>query len=148
MLQIVHDVDHPGRTNDFLVVSEDPLSIDYNDTSPLENHHLAYAFKLMKKPEHNFMEALDKETYRSIRALVIDLVIATDMKRHFDILSQFQVCARSLVCSTSPPPPPPPSPLPSPPLRMRFRASPDCAPCRNRWGCRSNRMASPMSQVQ
>ena len=45
---VIHDVDHPGRNNQFLVVTEDPLAILYNDESVLENHHLALAFELMK----------------------------------------------------------------------------------------------------
>ncbi|XP_075265908.1 3',5'-cyclic-AMP phosphodiesterase 4C-like [Convolutriloba macropyga] len=88
---IVHDVDHPGNTNDFLVAADDELAIDYNDNSPLENHHLRTTFRLMRRPEYNFIAKLDTEQYRTLRSLVIDLVLATDMKRHFDILSQFQV---------------------------------------------------------
>jgi hypothetical protein len=34
-----HDVDHPGRTNAFLVAAEDRKAILYNDRSVLENHH-------------------------------------------------------------------------------------------------------------
>ena len=45
---IIHDVDHPGRNNQFLVSTEDSLAILYNDESVLENHHLAVAFELMK----------------------------------------------------------------------------------------------------
>ena len=38
---IVHDLDHRGLNNDFLIKSCDPLALRYNDASPMENHHLA-----------------------------------------------------------------------------------------------------------
>lgn len=38
---IVHDVDHPGRTNTFLVKRGAPLALLYNDRSVLENHHVS-----------------------------------------------------------------------------------------------------------
>jgi hypothetical protein len=43
---LAHDVDHPGRTNAFLVASEDRKAILYNDRSVLENHHAAGEFWL------------------------------------------------------------------------------------------------------
>ena len=38
----------------FLINTHDDLAVRYNDRSPMENHHLAAAFGLMKLPEFNF----------------------------------------------------------------------------------------------
>lgn len=46
---IVHDYEHVGRTNDYLINSGDALALRYNDRAPLENHHLAAAFAVLRK---------------------------------------------------------------------------------------------------
>lgn len=43
----VHDYEHGGLNNDFLIKTSHPLAITYNDQSPLENHHHAAAVRLL-----------------------------------------------------------------------------------------------------
>eukprot|EP00731_Ephydatia_muelleri_P019154 Em0011g1194a len=92
---IIHDVDHPGRNNQFLVSTEDSLAILYNDESVLENHHLAVAFELMKDPTRNFLENTCKSQRQAFRKLIIDMVLATDMSRHFKHLGQLKTLLES-----------------------------------------------------
>ena len=37
----LHDVDHPGLTNQYLIYKDSELALMYNEDSVLENHHLA-----------------------------------------------------------------------------------------------------------
>jgi hypothetical protein len=48
--QILHDFQHGGVSNDFLVQSSDPLALLYNDRSPMENHHVSAGSRLMALP--------------------------------------------------------------------------------------------------
>lgn len=57
-LQAVHDYEHRGVSNDFLVKVADPLAIRYNDRSPQENHHAAASFTLLLADEFNFIKGL------------------------------------------------------------------------------------------
>lgn len=67
MLQVVHDFEHGGLTNDFLVNSLDNLAVRYNDRSPLENHHLAAAFTLMRHPDLDFVGNVPKGEFDKFR---------------------------------------------------------------------------------
>ncbi len=51
----MHDFEHGGLTNDFLVASADELALTYNDRSPWESHHLAAGFKLLQRPKYDFL---------------------------------------------------------------------------------------------
>lgn len=41
---LMHDFEHPGYSNQFVIRTKHPLAIRYSDQSVLENHHLAAAF--------------------------------------------------------------------------------------------------------
>ncbi|KAK9819731.1 hypothetical protein WJX72_001710 [[Myrmecia] bisecta] len=86
----IHDYDHKGVNNDFLTKTHHELAITYNDQSPLENHHLAASFRLLLKPQYNFLKALPPEEQQQLRTAIVEEVLSTDMKRHFNLLSNFQ----------------------------------------------------------
>ncbi|GMS86162.1 hypothetical protein PENTCL1PPCAC_8337, partial [Pristionchus entomophagus] len=85
----MHDYDHPGRTNAFLVATVDKKAILYNDRSVLENHHAAESWKLLQLPKNNFIENLDAAETRRFRYLVLEYILATDLKQHFEIIMNF-----------------------------------------------------------
>ncbi|XP_017334367.1 cGMP-inhibited 3',5'-cyclic phosphodiesterase 3B isoform X1 [Ictalurus punctatus] len=86
----MHDYDHPGRTNAFLVATNAPQAVLYNDRSVLENHHAAAAWSLfLSQPEFNFLSNLDHVEFKRFRFLVIEAILATDLKKHFDFLAEF-----------------------------------------------------------
>ncbi|XP_036992557.2 cGMP-inhibited 3',5'-cyclic phosphodiesterase 3A isoform X2 [Artibeus jamaicensis] len=86
----MHDYDHPGRTNAFLVATSAPQAVLYNDRSVLENHHAAAAWNLfMSRPEYNFLVNLDHVEFKHFRFLVIEAILATDLKKHFDFIAKF-----------------------------------------------------------
>lgn len=86
----MHDYDHPGRTNAFLIATNAPQAVLYNDRSVLENHHAASAWSLyLSQPEYNFLANLDHVEFKRFRFLVIEAILATDLKKHFDFLAEF-----------------------------------------------------------
>ena len=67
----IHDVDHPGVTNQYLVNTSSELALIYNDESVLENHHLAVAFKLIQDHECDILASLSKKQRQSVTKMVI-----------------------------------------------------------------------------
>ena len=86
----IHDFDHPGVNNNFLIATRDKKALLYNDKSVLENHHCSAAFNLLLKPEHNIFEGLDRKTFSTVRSNIVDIVLATDLAQHFDLLTRFK----------------------------------------------------------
>lgn len=119
----VHDYRHKGVTNAFLAATEHEvrgrgrgsvlplielthapppswgdgarpqIAIIYNDASPQENMSLAEAFHALKRPELNAVASLDAEQKTAFRKAMINMVLATDLAKHFDYVGRFKVGA-------------------------------------------------------
>uniref|UniRef100_A0A452TYP5 Phosphodiesterase n=1 Tax=Ursus maritimus TaxID=29073 RepID=A0A452TYP5_URSMA len=86
----IHDVDHPGRTNSFLCNAGSELAILYNDTAVLESHHAALAFQLTTRDDKcNIFKNMERNDYRTLRQGIIDMVLATEMTKHFEHVNKF-----------------------------------------------------------
>ena len=67
----------------------------YNDESVLENHHLAVAFKLLQANERNIFTHLTSKQVKTLRKMVIDMVLATDMSKHMRLLADLKTMVES-----------------------------------------------------
>ncbi len=78
----IHDFEHFGFTNDFLVNTQHAWAIQYNDTAVLENHHVAGAMELTMDKKKNIFENMNRSEYFSLRKRIIKAVLTTDMSKH------------------------------------------------------------------
>uniref|UniRef100_A0A3Q3LW03 Phosphodiesterase n=1 Tax=Labrus bergylta TaxID=56723 RepID=A0A3Q3LW03_9LABR len=97
----IHDVDHPGVSNQFLINTNSELALMYNDESVLENHHLAVGFKLLHQENCDIFQNLTKRQRQSLRKLVIDLVLATDMSKHMTLLADLKTMVETKKVTSS-----------------------------------------------
>ena len=104
----MHDVGHPGLNNGFHVATRDSLAISYHDVSVLENYHAGIGMQLLSRPANNFLGELfargraDKSATAlaaAFRRSMVELVLATDLSKHKDILAQFK---QTIADSTAP----------------------------------------------
>eukprot|EP01080_Neovahlkampfia_damariscottae_P012744 gene12744-6936_t len=87
---LLHDTDHPGLNNNYLINSRDDLSLIYNDQSVLEMHHCRESFKILSDEKYNILSNLTNEENHEFRKIFIELVLSTDMSQHFTFLSKFK----------------------------------------------------------
>uniref|UniRef100_A0A673J475 Phosphodiesterase n=1 Tax=Sinocyclocheilus rhinocerous TaxID=307959 RepID=A0A673J475_9TELE len=90
----IHDVDHPGVSNQFLINTNSELALMYNDSSVLENHHLAVGFKLLQE------ENCDIGQINATQASW-DCVLATDMSKHMNLLADLKTMVETKKVTSS-----------------------------------------------
>jgi high affinity cGMP-specific 3',5'-cyclic phosphodiesterase 9 len=86
---IGHDLDHPGYNNAYQINAGTELAIIYNDTSPLENHHAACLFSVLRIDECNLVKNLSDAEQKEFRRDCVVCILATDMAKHGEITGTF-----------------------------------------------------------
>ena len=81
---IGHDVGHPGVNNAFLVSLKAPVAQLYNDKSVLESFHCAAYSQILRR----YWKQAYEDT--SMRGLLINSILATDMGLHFKYMSDLK----------------------------------------------------------
>ena len=102
---LIHDFAHPGTTNAHEIKMDSPLALRYHDASVLESHSLFMAFTTLLEPQYNFIAAWDRKMYMGFRALIVKLVLMTDLSKHFEFITVLNAAAEASLCADAPTPP-------------------------------------------
>uniref|UniRef100_A0A7S0VYN7 Phosphodiesterase n=1 Tax=Hemiselmis tepida TaxID=464990 RepID=A0A7S0VYN7_9CRYP len=87
---MVHDLGHDGFNNAFHKHALTDRAIAHNDQSIQENFHAQTVFATMKEyDEINILSAFNAEQQAEIRRVIIQVVLSTDMSKHFVFLKDF-----------------------------------------------------------
>lgn len=95
----IHDVDHPGFNNAYMVATDSDLALRYNDQTVLENHHCFKGFDIIfNRPNCNLLQSFPNDLRHKVlfgltfqlRQTVISMVLATDMSNHFEYIGKFK----------------------------------------------------------
>lgn len=82
----VHDVDHPGFSNEYVVAVEHAIVDQHGADGALKKHQASVANKLLESPDTNVLTRLGLEVANSIRARITELIVATDPAQHENVL--------------------------------------------------------------
>ena len=91
----IHDVGHPGNNNNWEIAIKSSLALSYNDKAVLENFHLCKAFCLTKTQDCNVFSSFSLKDYNASRALIISIVLITDIANHFPDLATLKAKNKS-----------------------------------------------------
>ena len=90
---IIHDFEHAGVSNTFLIASKHKLARRYNDKSVWENHHVSAAWDVLTQEECDFLCNMSSAQIAAIRQNVITLVRATDLVKHMKWMKRYAASA-------------------------------------------------------
>lgn len=62
----------------------------------LENHHCSLTFKILCQQNSNILANTTESTFKYIRKMMIYSILSTDMKKHFEILKEFQLQSKDI----------------------------------------------------
>ncbi|CAE7458000.1 Pde4d [Symbiodinium natans] len=88
---VVHDIQHPGVSNEFLVQTHHDLAMRYNDNAPLESMHCARLFEILADPSTNVWGVLEDGPRKDIRKMCIEAILHTDNSCHFNVVKACQM---------------------------------------------------------
>lgn len=88
---LAHDVGHRGKTNRFLILSKDSIALRYNDFSVQEMMHCSILFDVLNCPDSNILAHLHTDNWFSVRKIIIEMILSTDMQKHFEVLGVAKV---------------------------------------------------------
>ncbi|XP_041484507.1 uncharacterized protein LOC121431091 isoform X2 [Lytechinus variegatus] len=84
----MHDLDHPGVNQKYLINSKHHLADLYQNSSILENHHWRVGISVLT--ETGLLDHLPPEEWKMFVDHIRSLILATDIARQQEFLSQFQ----------------------------------------------------------
>ena len=87
---VCHDANHEGLNNVFNVKAETPFGILFKDQSVMEMHHITVAIPIITRDDINLFHALTPDQTKQMWNLFIQLILATDMARHFELVKGAQ----------------------------------------------------------
>jgi len=88
---LVHDTDHPGVMNGFLVAINHPIAVRLDKpVAVLENHHSAVALALLRREELNFLSNLDPAEQEHVFDLIKENVLNTDVTTTMPKAKEFE----------------------------------------------------------
>lgn len=87
---LCHDANHDGFSNTYNVKAQTPLALLFKGQSVMETHHCSVSITILAKDESAIFNGIPNDELTDVWNLFIDLIMATDMSKHFDIVDEMR----------------------------------------------------------
>lgn len=84
---LIHDINHPGHTNQYEINSKSFISKKYNNKSVLENHHCEFGLKIIECLQINLFNNLSQNEKEQIKIIISQSIMSTDMLFHNELIN-------------------------------------------------------------
>jgi len=86
---LCHDANHDGFSNTYNEKAETPLGILFKNQSVMEMHHCEVTIDIVSNDQCNLFAFFEPQYQKNLWSMVIQLILSTDMSKHFDYLKEF-----------------------------------------------------------
>lgn len=93
---LCHDLGHTGIDNNFCIMSNNALSLIYNDEAPLEYAHASLSWSILTQMAP-FFAHFSLDQFREFRTSFLEVILATDMSGHFPFIDQLKLLTGSFI---------------------------------------------------
>ncbi|KAJ1457001.1 hypothetical protein M885DRAFT_516611 [Pelagophyceae sp. CCMP2097] len=94
-----HDFRHPGRSNAFVIASDDDLSVRYSDAAVLERMHAAECWRLLRSIPGALPKACAPR--HVLRELLTNIILSTDLANSARVVAEFSDHCAAAVAAAS-----------------------------------------------
>lgn len=98
---VVHDIAHPGVTNEFLGKTSHPLATAHGISGTNEKHHVSTTFSIISHPATDILAGLTTAETLQVRKFVEGAVLCTDMAQHDNLSERLRAAKAALGGSRS-----------------------------------------------
>ncbi|KAF4322289.1 hypothetical protein BBO99_00004078 [Phytophthora kernoviae] len=85
---VMHDVEHVGLTNDFLIKTNHPIALKYPTKAPMESKHMDLALQAVVDPKFNILSKMSTAHQEQVLAVVRDTISATALIYQPELLAE------------------------------------------------------------
>uniref|UniRef100_K3XBL4 Phosphodiesterase n=1 Tax=Globisporangium ultimum (strain ATCC 200006 / CBS 805.95 / DAOM BR144) TaxID=431595 RepID=K3XBL4_GLOUD len=87
---VMHDIEHSGLTNDFLIKTNHEIAQQFPTRAPMESKHIALALEAISNPKFNILTKMNAKQQAEVLTVVRETILATALCYQRELLDEVQ----------------------------------------------------------